>query len=204
MGMRAYYVQLDSEDMDQVLKNRQAAGEMLMSGSMGGINPQDMFRQLGIKDADLRKMEKMLGPIPAFMKGASTSATKQKNRPTLQIEKSWQAIHFILCGDPWKGNGLLHNVVLGGTEVGENLGYGNPRYLDPFRVVQTSTALDRLGDDEFNKKARAANFSGKDIYVYGDRLSGEDYAELLEYFQEIRAFFKGASDKGCGILLGII
>jgi hypothetical protein len=76
--------------------------------------------------------------------------------------------------------------------------------VDPFKVVQTSTALDRITDDEFKKKARAADFSGKGIYVYDDRLSAEDFEELVDYFSEIRAFFRAAADKSNGILLGIV
>lgn len=203
MGMRAYYVQLDSEDMTQILDNPEAACEMLMGSCMGGVDMQDMFRQLGVQSADLKAMEKMLGPLPSFIKG-SANATIQKKRSSLTIEKSWQAIHFVLNGDPWKGSGLLFNTVLGGDEIGEDMGYGPPRYLDPLQVVQTSTELDRLTDDQFKKKTRAADFSGKDIYVYGDHPSSGDLDELIQYFGEIRAFFHAAADKGEGVLLGII
>lgn len=203
MGMRAHYVELDSEDMTQILDNRDAACEILMGSSMGGMNMQDAFKALGVKSAQLKALESICGPMPGFMKGGSGEA-KQKQRPTLEIEKSWQAIHFVLNGDPWNGSGLMFNVVLGGNEVGEDMGYGRPRYLNPFAVVQTSTALDRMSDDEFKKKARAADFVGKDIYVYGSRLSSDDLEELVEYFSEIRAFFQAAASKGHGILLGII
>jgi hypothetical protein len=203
MGMRAHYVELDSEDMTRILDDREAACEILMGSSMGGVDMQAVFGALGMKDADLKAMEKMLGPMPSFMKGSS-SATPQKKRPNLGIEKSWHAIHFVLNGDPWKGSGLLFNTVLGGKEIGEDMGYGRARYLDPFVVVQTSTALDRMTDDEFKKKARAADFSGKDIYVYGDQLSGDDFEELVYFFQQIRAFFHAVADKGNGILLGIV
>jgi len=164
---------------------------------------QDVFNVLGVKNSDLKAMEKMLGPIPDFMKGRPSAAAK-KQRPSLAIEKSWQAIHFVLNGDPWKGSGAVFNAVLGGSEVGEEMGYGRPRYVNPFQVVQTSTALDRMTDDEFKKKAQAANFAGKGIYVYGDRLSADDLEELLYYFRQIRAFFRSAADKGQGILLGIL
>ena len=203
MGMRAYYVELDSDDMSEILNNGNAACEMLMGSSMGGANVQNVFQKLGIKDSDLKAMERMLGPLPSFMKG-STHAAAEKKRPSLEIEKSWQAIHFILNGDPWKGNGWLFNAVLGGKEVGEDMGYGPPRYVDPFQVIQTSTALDRISDDVFKDKARAANFAGKDIYVYGERLSDEEIEELVCYFGEIRAFFHAAADKGNGVLLGIV
>ncbi len=203
MGMRAHYLQLDSDDIDQILAKKSAAGEIMMGAMTGGANMQDVFKALGVKNSDLKALEKMIGPIPSSMKG-SPSATAQKKRPDLAIEKSWQAIHFVLNGDPWKGRGLLFNAVLGGTEIGEDLGYGPPRYLDPFKVVQTSTALDRISDEEFKKKASAADFAGKDIYVYGDRLSPGDLEELIHFFGQIRAFFRAAADKGNGILLGII
>jgi hypothetical protein len=204
MGMRAHYVQLDSEDMDQILANKKAASEVLMGASLGGMDMKTVFDTLGVKDSDLKAMEKMLGPLPSFMKGGPQSATMQKKRPNLAIEKSWQAIHFVLNGDPWKGSGLLNNAVLGGQEVGEDMGYGKARYLDPFKVVQTSTALDKISDEEFKRKAQAADFRGKQIYVYGDQLSKEDLEELCYFFKQIQQFFRTASDKSKGILLGII
>lgn len=206
MGMRAHYVQLDSEDMTNILDNRKAACEILTAGSSRRrANRQDALTPLG-KEINRKAME-MRGltadSMPSGVKGSSDSSI-QKERPSLAIEKSWQAIHFILNGDPWKGSGILHNAVLGGTEVGEDLGYGRPRYVDPFKVIQTSTALDRITDEEFKKKARAAKFSDNGIYVYEDPLSAEDLEELVDYFSQVRAFFRAAADKSNGILLGIV
>jgi hypothetical protein len=53
---------------------------------------------------------------------------------SLDIDKTWHIIHFLLNNHPWEGNGPRFSAVLGGTEpTDEDLGYGPARYLTPAR-----------------------------------------------------------------------
>ncbi len=121
----------------------------------------------------------------------------------LSIEKSWQAIHYILNGDPWQGTGPLGNTVLGGREIGEDLGYGPARFLTPEQVKETSKALDAFTPEQFTERLRDADFEANDIYVF----SGEDpndpdvIEELVGYYGDIRTFFKNSAGKNHGIVL---
>lgn len=91
MGMRAHYLQLDSEDIDLVLKDRGAPGEMLMGDITGGVNMQDVFKTLGMKDSDLKALEKVVGPLPSSMKGSSKESgyfrAKQKQEELINEGK---------------------------------------------------------------------------------------------------------------------
>src|ERR1700683_3555994 len=63
----------------------------------------------------------------------------------LDIDKSWHAIHFLLNGDSWSGEGPSNYAVLGGTEIGEDVvGYGPARYLVPKQVSEASSALAQI------------------------------------------------------------
>jgi hypothetical protein len=205
MGMRGYYVELDSDDMSAVVDNRKAAMEMLMGSVTGGASVQDLLKGLGVKDIEgsMAQMSKLLGPMEASKLSSKATAAK-KSRRRLEVEKSWHGLHFVLTGDPWKGSGALSLVVMGGTEVGEDSGYGRPHYVNPFQVVQASTALDRMTDAEFEQKVRNTNFSGKDIYCYDDKLTREDIEELIHYFKQVRQFFHDAAERSNGILVGIL
>jgi hypothetical protein len=205
MGMRGYYVELDSDDMSAVLNNRKAALEMLMGSVTGGASVQDLLKGLGVKDIEgsMAQMAKLLGPMDAGKSSSSATAAK-KSRPRMEVEKSWHGLHYVLNGDPWKGSGALSHVVMGGTEVGEDAGYGRPHYVNPFQVVQASTALDRITDAEFEQRVRKTDFSGKDIYCYDDKLHSEDIAELVHYFKEVRKFFHDAAERSNGVLVGIL
>src|SRR5687768_4410646 len=59
----------------------------------------------------------------------------------LDIDKAWHAIHYTLNGSVWEGEGPLSWVILGGQELGEDVGYGPVRYLDPTQVKSVAAAL---------------------------------------------------------------
>jgi len=51
---------------------------------------------------------------------------------SLDIDKAWHSIHFLLTGAAWEADGLI----FGGTEIGEDgddWGYGPPRGFRPRR-----------------------------------------------------------------------
>ena len=123
------------------------------------------------------------------------------DRQTLEIEKSWQGIHFVLNGDPWDGSGPLHNAVLGGKEIGEDLGYGPARLLTPDEVTETARALEAISVQEFQKRTESSDFSSADIYVYSAEDPSEISSELTEYFTEVRSFFNDAAKRHDGMLL---
>jgi hypothetical protein len=128
-----------------------------------------------------------------------------EERGSLDIGKSWHGIHFVLNGDPWKGNPPLSNVVLGGKEVGEDLGYGAPRLLKPEEVKEVATALEKINEKEFSDLFKQRKFAGADIYVYSQHAGDEDIlGELCMYYMEVKQFFKEAADGGKGILLYLI
>ena len=121
----------------------------------------------------------------------------------LCIEKSWQAIHYVLNGDPWKGSGPLGNAVLGGRDVGEDMGYGPARFLTPDEVSETAKALDSITVAKFTEMLSKVNFEAGEIYVF----SGEDpndpdiVEELGGYYGDVRTFFHDAANGKRGMLL---
>ena len=63
----------------------------------------------------------------------------------LDIDKTWQAIHFLLNDSQWEGNYPLVCVVLGGECIGEeDVGYGPARFLTPVQVKDVANAIDKI------------------------------------------------------------
>src|SRR4051812_40770621 len=60
----------------------------------------------------------------------------------LDIDKAWHAIHFLLTGTAWEGEPPLDFLAIGGTEIGEDLGYGPARGLVSSQVRELATALE--------------------------------------------------------------
>jgi Domain of unknown function (DUF1877) len=53
---------------------------------------------------------------------------------SIDIDKAWHGIHYLLCGKANPGAEPLSWAVLGGEEIGEEIGYGPARFLEPEHV----------------------------------------------------------------------
>lgn len=65
----------------------------------------------------------------------------------LTIGKAWCELHAALGGATFEAGPPPTNAVFGGTEIGENTGYGRPRFLDVNEVRETATALANAEDE---------------------------------------------------------
>lgn len=115
----------------------------------------------------------------------------------LDIEKEWQAIHYLLTGevefdsdDP----SPLHQVVMGGTPTEWECGYGHIRFLTPAEVQEISQALAQTPESVLR-----ANFDARgdvEIYAQEDRWtdeSDEEWEILMNTYSFIVRFFAEAA-----------
>jgi hypothetical protein len=112
----------------------------------------------------------------------------------LDIDKSWHAIHFLLNNDAWDGDYPLHNAVLGGTEIGEDLGYGAAHYLTPEEVQETSNALSQISEQRFLSRFDADKLNKAEIYPQGWRGDKQEVEYLRGNFLDLVGFFKEAAN----------
>ena len=90
-----------------------------------------------------------------------------KPDPQLEIGRAWHGIHFLLNSKRYEGKLPLVNVVMGGTEIGEDLGYGPVRYLTPDQVKEVAAALSRIDRAELRERFDPAVFEAAGIYPRG-------------------------------------
>lgn len=116
------------------------------------------------------------------------------------IDKAWHGIHFMLTGDAWGGDAPLCNVVLGGTELGDDVGYGPAHYIGVDDVRAVADALRDLPREELAKRFDAAAMSKNDIYpeIWDDGDNALDY--LLTWYESLRAYYFDAASKGNAML----
>ena len=82
----------------------------------------------------------------------------------LDIEKAWHGIHYLLNGTPFTANGPLGAVILGGQDIGSDLGYGPPRVLTAPQVREVSQALMALPPDHLPKRFDPKAMDSADVY----------------------------------------
>lgn len=112
------------------------------------------------------------------------------------LDKSWHALHFLLNDHPTDGSGPLFDAILGGTEIGEDMGYGPPRVLTPNEVRAVAAALNKLDKTSMKKKFDPKAMEKHEIYV-----GNQDFAELATRLKDLTTFFEEASENGNGMLL---
>jgi hypothetical protein len=117
----------------------------------------------------------------------------------LDIDKTWQIIHFLLTGDPWKGEYPLGAVVLGGTELGEeDVGYGPARFLRSDEVREVAEALGSISETELWERFSEERAAKADIYPQGWTNNDSEY--VLGNFTALKRFYSTASQAKQAVL----
>ncbi len=88
----------------------------------------------------------------------------EEDENSIDVDKSWQGIHYLLTGDAWGGEPPLANVVLGGTEIGDDVGYGPARYLTADEVCAAAEALKDIPPDAFGRRYDASALAANNVY----------------------------------------
>ena len=120
----------------------------------------------------------------------------------LEVDKTWQAIHFLLTGDPWAGGPPFANAVLGGEELSdEDQGYGPARFLVPEEVAAVAAALATVPVEELLARYDADSLNAAEVYPGGWTGGPEDRAFIGEHYASLRELFANAAANGDGMIL---
>lgn len=119
----------------------------------------------------------------------------------LDIDKTWHAIHYLLTGSTWGGEGPLANAVLGGLPLGEeDVGYGPARFIRSSQVAETSQALQAISSEQLWSRFDAKAMRKEQIYP--DFEGGdEDREYVCTYFEDLKKFYATAAANGDAMIL---
>lgn len=125
----------------------------------------------------------------------------------VDLQKMWQALSILttpgsdpeltLVTDPHP-----LDPVLGGTEIGPDLGYGPRRWFSPAEVVEIDRHLSSLDDDAVRARFDPQAFEAASVYPFcwdedPDEL-WED--ELVVYLGELRGLYAEAASGGLAVV----
>jgi hypothetical protein len=109
-------------------------------------------------------------------------------------------VHYLLCGQPQAGSDLASQAVMGGTEVGDNLGYGPARYFEADRVAAIAKELSRP-NLEAEMEARFDPDQMMQLGIYPVQFDDPDDRDwLMDAFRELRQFYVDASAAGVAVV----
>jgi hypothetical protein len=124
----------------------------------------------------------------------------------LDIDKAWHAIHFLLTGSAWEGKPPLNFVATGGTELGEDNGYGPSRSLTAAQVRKLAVALEKYPTDALLKRFDPKALTAADVYPGIWHLPPEQddtRGYVAEHYERLRRFVMEAAAAGHALIISI-
>lgn len=116
----------------------------------------------------LRRIED--GPLFREMAADPDAFFEYLDTPTdagdlIDFDKAWQALHFLLTGSAWAGEGPLTFLLHAGREIGEDAGYGPVRLASLSEVHAFRNALTELDDAALRRRYDPAAMAAQDVYL---------------------------------------
>ncbi|GGG53355.1 YfbM family protein [Paenibacillus radicis (ex Gao et al. 2016)] len=124
--------------------------------------------------------------------------------PNLDIDKSWEAIHYLLCKDISDGEPPLGYVVP--LLTSQHLEYGafGAFYLRAGQVAEAHQAIAELDEGQLRLRYDFQAMVKEEIYPFvEDEDEDELFAYVLQNFEEIQRFYSQAAAEGKGIIFYI-
>lgn len=116
------------------------------------------------------------------------------------VDKAWHGIHYLLAGDVDHVDAPAGWAVMGGREIGEDMGYGPARWLDPDQVRRVAEALPDV--DEFSVRFDPEAMTRNGVYPDVIWLRDADSLDyLVENYEPLLTFYRDAAARGDGVFL---
>ena len=112
----------------------------------------------------------------------------------------------MLTGSQWGGDPPESLPILGGAEIGQDIGYGPARYLTPEEVHEAHSVLDSLPVEELRKRFVPEELEKADIYPSGIWVDEgmEGFGYIAHWYDQLREFYANASRRGNAVLLAVV
>jgi len=119
------------------------------------------------------------------------------------VDKAWQAIHYLLTGTAEPTDSLLGFLYSGGTTIKDtDVGYGPPRAYTSAQVASVAAELSALDRDTLYRRYKPKEMDEQDVYPQiwaRDGEEGFDYA--WQHFEGLRSLLTEAHRRRQGVLV---
>ncbi|NGZ76753.1 YfbM family protein [Saccharibacillus alkalitolerans] len=120
----------------------------------------------------------------------------------LDLDKAWQGLHYLLCGDAFSGEGPLFDALMGGKPLNEDETEEIiVRYLTPDEVRNVAAALESVGRTELARGFEPDDMNEANVYPAQDWNDEGELDYLLGYYEPMRDHYRAAAAAGEGMLL---
>ena len=125
--------------------------------------------------------------------------------PGLGIDRSWEAIHYLLCGDISDGEPPLGYVVPLTSDKGIDFGSFGAFSLRAEQVAEALQAMSELDEAQLRLRYDFPAMVKDEVYplesgTVSDEDAEEFFAYMLQNFNEIQRFYSQTVAKGKGLI----
>ncbi|MCC7387101.1 MAG: YfbM family protein [Deltaproteobacteria bacterium] len=122
----------------------------------------------------------------------------------ISLEKMWNALHFLFSGTAFECQGPLGDLILGGQEIGDDMGYGPGRVLSVAEVQDLNQKLSATPNAELRRRFQPAQLEAANVYPpVWDEPEEDLWGELAHYLERLRAIYSTAAKNGDALLLWV-
>ena len=185
---------------DLLERLRRLAPPQLVADMLERLPPavrEQLRRRLGLGEDGLPNPS--AGNAVLLLQLAQREAARRRAPPapgtaghSVSLDKAWHGLHYLLCGAPEPVPGPLGQAVFGGSEIGEDQGYGPARYFSPAQVAEIASALQAQGLER-ELRARFDGPAMTQLGIYPGGWETDDGDWLIEAFHTLRDFYAAAS-----------
>jgi hypothetical protein len=213
MGIRGHLRQITSSQLEHLQRNPKSVAELVHGkaqadhGKMLAVLQRTQkialdARATGIL-SDPAEKERVRALILKELAsvGVNAGAGDGPTEDGLSLEKSWHVLHYLLTGKAEEAPPPLGNAILGGREIGEDLGYGPARFLTPEQVREVAAALASISKDDMRKRFDLKVMMTVNIYPVKD---GSELELAEHYFEHVSRYYSEAAASGNAMLLWVV
>jgi len=124
------------------------------------------------------------------------------NENFLDLDKAWEGVFFIITGQSFADaaleGGPLLGILMGPTEIDpdQDMGYGPATYTTAEQTRDIYNAIKDLTKEELSENYEPGRMTEEGIYpdIWEDDENALEY--LLDYFDDLKNFYKKAAETG--------
>jgi Domain of unknown function (DUF1877) len=192
-------LQEDSDSIKAFLQGSQNANGGDAKAAL--LRVQEIAKQAKVagKTIDPKENEKVRDQILKELESAMAKRPSAGLKAQgLSLEKSWHSLHYLLTGSALETNSTLGKTILGGRELGPDIGYGPARFLEPPEVKEVATALKKVSKDDLAKRFDLQAMVAANVYACHDK---SELKLALHYFTQVVKYYSDAARRGHSMLL---
>jgi hypothetical protein len=213
MSMNAYARRLSPFEVAAIKRNPAAATSIATTGTLAGLHTKtpnllrniELLREGGgngrlASPVLQRELERQIERANAATRAAVSAGG---SGPVLDLHKSWHVLHYLFTGEAHGGNPPA-NALLGGRELGEDMGYGPARLHEPAATAAFARFLAPLTAAELQRRIDIRRMSALGIYCCdddGESGAAEINGDVGHYFPLLQGFVAEAAKDGHGLLM---